>query len=65
MRINLMINAKESDHVKLIKLINQMLDNLYKGNRIAEEIFWQKHQEVKELSQIILKHEWERVKNDI
>lgn len=65
MKINLLINPKEEDHKKLINLIKEMIENLYIGNQVAESIFWKKHKEVIELSQTILKREWERVKNDI
>ena len=65
MKIKLLINPKEIDHIKLLEAINEMLTNLYKGGIKAEIIFWEKHKEVIELSQSILKREWERVKNDV
>lgn len=64
-KITLLINSKEEDHIKLLKNISEMLDNLYKGGMKSEVLFWEKHNEIIQISQSILKREWERVKNDI
>lgn len=64
-KIMLLINPKESDHSKLVKLIKEMRTDLYTIGVLSEIDFWEKHQAIIELSQKILKREWERVKNDI
>lgn len=65
MKIRLLINPKEEDHITLVSLISEMLNNLYKIDNEAEVIFWEKHGAVIKMSQVILKREWERVKSDI
>lgn len=64
-KIILLINTKEDDHNKLLNNISEMLDNLYKGGMKSEILFWEKHNEIIQISQSVLKREWERVKNDI
>lgn len=56
-KIKLLINPKENDHNKLTDLIKDMITNLYKGSLESEVIFWEKHREVLEISQKILKRE--------
>jgi len=63
--IRLYINPKEEDHLKLVKLIKQMTNELYSTKIENEVLFWKAHEQVLSLSQKILKREWERVKNDI
>ncbi|WP_316635977.1 hypothetical protein [uncultured Flavobacterium sp.] len=65
MKIRLLINPKEEDHKTLTLLISEMLNNLYKIGSDTELMFWEKHAAVIEISQVILKREWERVKSDI
>ena len=64
-KIILLINSKEEDNNKLLEKISEMLDNLYKGGMKSDILFWEKHNEIIQISQSILKREWERVKNDI
>lgn len=64
-KIRLLINPIETDHLNLANLIKEMTTNLYEGGLPSEMIFWKKHQEIIDISQKILKREWERVKNDI
>jgi hypothetical protein len=64
-KIMLLINPNESDHSNLVKLIKEMRIDLYTEGVLSEMNFWEKHQEIIDLSQKILKREWERVKNDI
>lgn len=64
-KIKLLINPNEDDHKQLVNRIKEMTVHLYKMGVEAEIIFWERHHEVIEISQAILKREWERVKNDI
>lgn len=64
-KIMLLINPNEEDHSRLLLLVREMKRNLSGIGIEAETIFWERHQEVINLSQVILKREWERVKNDI
>jgi hypothetical protein len=63
-KLALFINAKEEDHKKLLDKVRLMVAFLEQGKE-ADEKFWQAHKVVIELSQQILKKEWNRVKEEI
>ena len=62
-KIMLLINPIEEDHVKLTSLISSAIEEIIKGKK--EELPNKLHEYIKalvELSQKVLKREWERVK---
>jgi len=67
-KVKLMLNPKEEDHVRLLKFLDELALGSAKA-KINEdrnknlEMLQFNHNEVVNLSQIILKREWERVKN--
>jgi len=63
-KLALFINPKENDHKELLRKARLMIAFLEHGKE-ADENFWQSHKEVIELSQQILKTEWNRVKEEI
>ena len=63
--IDLLINPKESDHADLARLITEATNAMTGplGNEADEPQKWdERNRKITELSQRILKHEWERVK---
>ena len=62
-KVTLLINPNESDHVKLINLMDEMIQHCARGG--SDDI--QRHDELRDAitkaSQQILKREWERVKS--
>jgi len=63
-KLALFINPKEDDHKKLLDKARLMVAFLETGKE-ADENFWQSHKGIIELSQQILKKEWNRVKEEI
>ena len=63
-KIQLMLNAKEDDHIQLEKLIRQMVSALESG-KDGDASFIAAHPKVIELSRQVLKREWNRVKDPI
>lgn len=65
-KLNLYINPKEESHLKLVVFITEMHNALLSGSSTeSDAAFWKSHQLAIEQSQIVLKKEWERVKNEI
>ena len=63
-RIELLINPKEEDHVELAHLICQMANTMNQQNEKNKDFDVDMHRKrIVELSQAILKREWERVKS--
>ncbi len=63
-RIELLINPKEQDHVELIALICRMTNTMNQQHEKNKDFDVDGHRKrIVELSQAILKREWERVKN--
>ena len=67
-KLSLLLNSHESDHARLIGLIDKMTDSINRADKTPEELK-QIDESVKglraetvALSQMILKREWERVK---
>jgi hypothetical protein len=63
-KIQLMLNAKEDDHIQLEKLIREMVSALSSG-KDGDASFIAAHPKVIELSRQVLKREWNRVKDPI
>jgi hypothetical protein len=63
-RLALFINPKEDDHKNLLEQVRLMVAFLGHGKE-ADENFWKAHKGVIELSQQILKREWNRVKEEV
>lgn len=63
-KIQLMLNAKEDDHIQLEKLIREMVSALSRG-KDGDASFIASHPKVIELSRQVLKREWNRVKDPI
>ena len=63
-KLALFINPKEEDHKKLLDKARLMVAFLEQGKE-ADANFWEAHKVVIELSQQILKKEWNRVKEEI
>ena len=63
-KIQLMLNAKEDDHVQLEKLIREMLSSLERGKE-GDAAFIAAHPKVINLSRQVLKREWNRIKEPI
>lgn len=63
-KIQLMLNAKEEDHVLLEQLIKRMAAAIHYKKEEADE-FPDLHTEVVALSRSILKREWDRVKEPV
>jgi len=65
-KLNLYINPKEESHLKLIVYITEMHNALLSGSSTENDAeFWNSHQLAIDQSQLVLKKEWERVKNEI
>lgn len=65
-RLEFFINPNEEDHAQLIKEVWQMESALSRGSsKETDELFWTAHLQVKQKAQIILKREWNRVKDVI
>lgn len=64
-QLKLYLNPKENDHLELMEKVNKMTNDISASNYKDDEKFWNAHNDVMEISQTILKREWERVKNDI
>jgi len=64
-QLKLYLNPNEKDHLELIEKIKIMTNHISASNYKDDEKFWDSHNEVMNISQKILKREWERVKNDI
>ena len=65
-KIQMMVNPKEEDHLKLIELIGLLITTIH-GSKSEEkrmDIISTNHNKLIALSQQILKREWERVKNE-
>jgi hypothetical protein len=63
-KLALFINQKEEEHNRLLNKAKLMVTFLGHGKE-ADEDFWQAHKVVIEISQQILKMEWNRVKEKI
>jgi hypothetical protein len=68
-KITLLINSRESDHARLVKLIDKMTNSINGSNKTSDELrqidasINDLRIETVTLSQAILKREWERVKS--
>jgi hypothetical protein len=68
-KISLLVNSQESDHARLIGLIDKMTDSINGANKTPDELKQMDESinglrnETVALSQLILKREWERVKS--
>ena len=62
-KIELLINPKEDDHTKLVNLLDQILKNIIHCVDGHESDIDNLLREITNVSQTILKREWERVKN--
>ncbi|HEY5627672.1 MAG TPA: hypothetical protein VIR79_06980 [Nitrospira sp.] len=63
-KIQLMLNAKEDDHIQLERLIREMVSSLEKG-KDGDAEFTAVHRKVIALSRQVLKREWNVVKQPI
>lgn len=63
-KIQLMLNAKEDDHIQLEKLIREMVSSLERG-KDGDAGFTAAYPKVIALSRQVLKREWNVVKNPI
>lgn len=63
-KIQLMLNAKEDDHIQLEKLIREMVSSLERG-KDGDAVFVAVHPKVIALSRQVLKREWNVVKEPI
>jgi len=63
-KIQLMLKAKEDDHIQLEKLIREMVSSLERGKQ-ADATFVEVHQKIITLSRQVLKREWDVVKEPI
>lgn len=63
-KIQLMLNAKEDDHIQLEKLIHEMVSSLQRGKEV-DAAFIEVHPKVISLSRQVLKREWDVVKEPI
>jgi len=63
-KIQLMLNAKEDDHIQLEKLIREMVSSLERG-KDGDAEFIVVHPKVVALSRQVLKREWNVVKEPI
>ena len=63
-KIELLTNPREEDHSKLVKLTDEITSSLGKSKSkdFDLKILDEKERRIVEISQKILKHEWERVK---
>ena len=64
-KLELYINPSEAAHVQLLKYIKKMNSAIESGSPDRDREFWQAHEASVKQSQLILKKEWERVKNEI
>jgi len=64
-QLRLYLNPNEDDHSALIQKVKRMTNEIGANSLEKDKEFWDAHEEVIEISQKILKREWERVKNDI
>lgn len=64
-QLKLYLNPRESDHLELLDKVHKMTDEIGASNTKMDIVFWEAHNAVIEISQQILKREWERVKKDI
>lgn len=65
-KLELYINPNEEDHSDLLAKVKQMESALSAGSGPKNNHrFWASHREVMSTAQVILKREWERVKNEI
>lgn len=65
-KLELYINSAEADHAALLAQVRIMEQLLSAGsNQETDRTFWEAHHRVMELSQKILKREWDRVKENI
>ena len=63
-KISLMLNFEEDDHKEIHTLIRNMLEALERGKE-EEKSFTDIHPKIMALARIILKQEWNRVKEEI
>jgi hypothetical protein len=63
-KIQLMLNAKEEDHIQLEELIREMISSLERGKE-GDAAFIEIHPKVVALSRQVLKREWNVVKQPI
>jgi hypothetical protein len=59
-----MLNPNEDDHQRLVGLINWMINSIQRERGKPDE-FPESHQEVTALSKIVLKREWNVIKEPI
>lgn len=64
-QLKLYLNPKEKDHQELLKRVDKMTNEIGVSNFEKDKEFWEAHNSVIDISQQVLKREWERVKNDI
>ena len=65
-KLNLYINPKEKSHIELLVHVTEMHNALLSGGSTESDAkFWNSHRLTIEQSQLVLKKEWERVKNEI
>ncbi|MBE0368684.1 hypothetical protein [Pseudoalteromonas aurantia] len=65
-RLNLYLNLNEEDHLQLLEHIKEMEAAISSGSSLENDArFWAAHRSTISQSQLILKREWERVKNEI
>lgn len=64
-QLRLYLNPRESDHLELLDKVNKMTNEIGASNSKKDLEFWEAHNAVMEISQQILKREWERVKKDV
>ena len=57
-KIRLLINPKEEDHRKLVALVQEAISLVVDGKSAS-----QLRMDISALAQVVLKREWERVKN--
>ncbi len=63
-KVILMLNAEEDDHQHLQKLVREMI-NAIEYKKGQKSLFPDLHNEVTVLSRVILKREWDRIKEPI
>jgi hypothetical protein len=64
-KLELYINPNEREHVALLEHVKNMTNAIEGGSPERDKEFWLAHEASVKQSQLILKKEWERVKNEI
>ena len=63
-RVKLMLNPMEDDHIRLQKLVRKLVGGIQPSPQTVDE-FVATYEKLTDLSRVILKREWDRVKDPI